>query len=157
MLHSLVKKVTSTGEVIALDHPNVQDIFKRPQKNASSQTLIADGRSIAEKASSLVGLFTENGLMPTFVNDMRSHSDSLESSMQLQTESTGERIRANADMRESVRRLGELLERLDIVVRNKYANDPGKLAAWESARRLEKTARPRRNGEENAAPPAPQP
>jgi hypothetical protein len=153
LLDGLVRKVVGTAEGFAHERPDTEGMFVRPQGNTSSQTLISDGRSIAEKAASLVGLFTEDGLSTTFVNEMRSHADSLEHAMQLQTESAGERVRANAEMEEIIRHLRELIERLDIVVRNKYANDPAKLAAWESARRLEKPPRSNRNGGNNAPPP----
>jgi hypothetical protein len=156
LLDNLVKKIISTGAVIALDRPDTKGMFVCPQNNASSQTLIADGRSLADKAATLIGLFTENGLHATFVNDMRSYADSLEHAMQLQTDSVGERVRANADIDETIRRLSALIERLDIVVRNNYANDPAKLTAWESARRLERPARSSSDADNNAPPPAPQ-
>jgi len=156
LLDKLVKKVINTGGVIALDRPDTKGMFVCPQNNASSQTLIADGRSLADKAATLVGLFTENGLHATFVNDMRSYADSLEHAMQLQTDSVDERIRANADIAETVRRLSVLIERLDIVVRNKYVNDPAKLTAWEIARRLVRQARSNRDADNNAPPPTPQ-
>jgi hypothetical protein len=156
LLDNLVRKVISTGGVIALDRPDTKGMFVCPQNNASDQTLIADARSLADKAAALVGLFTENGLPPTFINDMRSYADSLEHAMQLQTDSVDERVRANADIAESIRRLSALIERLDILVRNKYVNDPAKLTAWESARRLEKPARSNRDADNNAPPPTPQ-
>jgi hypothetical protein len=152
-LDGLVKTVIGTSEVIALDRTDFKGMFGRPQRNASSQTLVADARSIADKAASLVGLFTDNGLQPTFVNELRSYADNLENSIQLQTECAGERMRANAEMEEVIHRLNGLIERLDINIRNKYANDPAKLAAWESAHRLEKPPRSNRNAGNNAPPP----
>jgi len=157
LLLALIRKVAGTSDVIALDHPEVEGTFVRPQKNSSDQTLIADARAFAEKAAPLVALFTENGLAPTFVNDLTTYADSLEHAMQLQTESVGERVRANADIEETIRRLSALMERLDILVRNKYENDHAKLAAWESARHLKQPARSNHNRENNAPPPAPQP
>jgi hypothetical protein len=153
LLNDLVRKVVGTAEVIALDRADFQGMFVRPQKNSSGLTLIADGRSIAGKAASLVGLFTENGLPQTFINDLGSYADSLEHAIQLQTGGAGERIHANADMAEVIHHLTELVERLDIIVRNKCANDPAKIAAWESARRLEKPPRSNRNAGNNAPPP----
>ncbi|HEX8148965.1 MAG TPA: hypothetical protein VF591_17405 [Pyrinomonadaceae bacterium] len=156
LLDTMVRRVIGTALVFAPEHPDTEGMFVRPQKNASGQTLITDARSLADKAASLVGLFTENGLRPTFVGDMRTYADTVEHSMQLQTESEGERLHANAEMKEVIYRLSELIGRLDVVVRNKYADEPAKLAAWERARRLEK-ARAHRTAENNAPPPAPQP
>lgn len=47
-----------------------------------------------------------------------------------------------------------LVERLEVVVRNKYRADPARLAAWESASHLERAPRAKRNG---GPPPTPQP
>jgi hypothetical protein len=152
LLVGLVRKVIGTADVIALDHPEVEGLFVRPQKNSNDQTLISDARSLAEKAAPFVGLFTENGLAPTFINDLRSFADSIEHAIQLQTDSVGERVRANADIKETIHRLNDLHERLDIPVRNKYENDHAKLAAWESARHLKQSARSKRNGEDDAPP-----
>ncbi|HYJ45252.1 MAG TPA: hypothetical protein VEV81_01475, partial [Pyrinomonadaceae bacterium] len=153
LLAALVRKTVSTADLIALDRADFKGMFVRPQKNSSSQTLVSDARSIANKAVSLVGLFVENGLSSTFTNDLSSYADSLEHAMQLQTDAVGERVRANADIKETVRRLKGLIERLDVIVRNKYTNDPAKLAAWESAHRLEHAPRSNRNDGNNAPPP----
>jgi hypothetical protein len=77
----------------------------RPQINAGDQTLIADARSIADKAATRVGLFTENGTSATFVNDMRAHADTLDNAMQLQTARAEDRKHANAKMKEIIRHL----------------------------------------------------
>lgn len=154
LLTDLVMKTIGTAEVIALDHSDFKGMFVRPQRNANGQTLIADARSIAEKAASVVGLFTENSMAPTLVNDLESHADSLQHAMELQTQSEGERMRANAEIKQVTRHLKELIERLDIIVRNKYANDLAKLAAWKSARRLEHPPHSKRDGGNNAPPPA---
>lgn len=106
--------------------------------------------------AALVGLFTENGLTPTFVNDLKSHADSLEHSMQLQVDGVDERVRTNAEIRKIIRHMNDLIERLDILVRNKYAGDSAMLATWASARRLEHPPRSNRNGGNGASPPTPQ-
>jgi hypothetical protein len=156
LLLTLLGRVIDTAEVAAAERADVKGMFGRPQRNASDQTLVADARSIAEKAATLVGLFTENGLPATFVNDMRSYADSIEHAMQNQTEAVGESVRANNEIAEVIRRMNGLVERLDVIVRNKYRDDPAKLAAWESARRLERPPRSNRNSGNNAPPPAPQ-
>lgn len=156
-LLDLVRRTIDTADVIAVERADVEGMFGRPQKNAGGQTLIADARSIADKAATLVGLFTDNGMHATFVNDLRSYADSLEHAMQIQTEAVGESVRANNEIREVIRRMNKLSERLDVIVRNNYRDHPAKLAAWESARRLEHPPRSNRTSGENAPPPAPQP
>lgn len=151
----LLRATADTSEVIAPEHPEVKGMFVRPQRNANDQTLIADARSFAEKAEARVALFTENGMPPTFINDMRSNADALEHAMHIQTESVGERVRTNAESAEIIRRLNELIAHLDVIVRNKHRDDHAKLAAWESACRLEHPSRSKGNGSKNAKPSAP--
>ena len=157
LLYGLVRKVVSTADVIALDHVEVKGVFVRPQKNSNDQTLIADARSFAEKAVPLVGLFTENGLAATFIDDLKTYADSLEHAMQLQTESVGEREGANAEIKETIRHLNDLHKRLNLIVSNKYQDDHAKLAVWEMAHHLKHPAHSKRNGEDNAPPPATKP
>ena len=156
LLLDLLRRVIDTADVIAIDRADVKGMFGRPQKNASDQTLIADARSIAEKAAPLVGLFTDNGLPATFVNDLRSYADSLDNAMKVQTKAVGQSGHANNEISEVIRRMNGLIERLDVIVRNKYRDDPANLAAWESARRLEHPPRSNRNRGEDAPPPAAQ-
>ena len=96
LLNKLVQLVINTADVAALDRADIEGMFGRPQNNSNAQTLIADARSIADKAATLVGLFTENSLPATFVNDLRSYADSIEHAMQIQTEAAGETLRANS-------------------------------------------------------------
>lgn len=156
LLQNLTRSIVSTSEIIALERPDIRGMFVRPQKNASDQTLIADARAMADKAAPLVGMFTENGLTPTFINDLKSHADSLENSMQLQIDGVDERVRTNTEIKKIIRHMNGLIEQLDILVRNKHTGDSAKLAAWESARRLEHPPRSNRNGGNNASPPASQ-
>jgi hypothetical protein len=154
LLLALVRRVVSTADVAADERIDVKGMFVRPQRNASDQTLISDARSFARKAAALVGLFTDNGLPATFIDDLKSYADDLEHAMQMQTEGVGESVRTNNEIAATIRRLNGLTERLDVIVRNKYSDDPAKLAAWESARRLEQPPRSNRNRGNNATPPA---
>ena len=158
-LTDLVGRTINTAEAFADEHPDTKGMFVRPQVNSSDQTLIADARSIAGKAATLVGLFTENEMPATFINDMRSLADDLDRSMQLQTTSANDRKGANAEMKEVIRRLSEVIERLDAIIRNKFADDPAKIVAWEMARRLEQPPHSKHDDEDDDDDdaPAPQP
>ncbi len=152
-LASIIKAVVDTADAIVLDRPNVKGIFVRPQKNSNDQTLIANARAFADAAAPLVGLFTDYGLPATFIASLRSHADSLEHAIQLQTDGVGARVRTNAQIDKIIRHMNELIDRLDVLVRNKYHDDPARLAAWESARRLEHASRSNRNGGTDTPPP----
>jgi hypothetical protein len=73
--------------------------------------------------------------------------NSFEQKLDGQTAGKGGRVAANASLDAALRRGEAALERLDTAVRNKYHEDPARLAAWESARHLERAPRAKRNGE----------
>jgi hypothetical protein len=49
-----------------------------------------------------------------------------------------EHVSATAETSSKLRQINVAVRTVDGIVRNKYANDPGKLAAWASARHVEK-------------------
>lgn len=153
-LRRRVAAVSDTAKTIALDRPDVKGIFVLAGKDGSDRTLIATARAFADAAASLVGLFVEYNLPATFVHDLRSDADSLEHYISLQTAGVGARVSSKTTADATLQRLNELAERLDTVVRNRYRDDPDKLAAWEHARRVESAPHARGNGAGNSPPPS---
>lgn len=152
-LRELVNAVSGTAETIALDRQDFKGMFSLKELDGSDDTLIATARAFADRAAAFVGLFVEYGLPQTFVQDLRAGADALEHFMTLQEEGAGERSGSNTSAEEAVRRLTEQVERLDTFVRNKYRDNPAKLADWERARRLEKA--PQHPKEDGAITPTP--
>jgi hypothetical protein len=151
-LRALVASVCDTADAIALDHAEVKGLFPRTLPNRSDSTLFAVARSFATTAAPLKSLFVEYDMPADFIDSLKADADGLERQMTLQSETTGARVGANASISETLRRADELVDKLDVIVSNKYRNDPAKLAAWESARRLERAPRTKRTGD---APPTP--
>lgn len=151
-LRAQVAAVSDTAHVIGLDHPEVKGLFPRARPDNSDQTLIAVARSFVEAAAPLKARFVEYEMPADFVERMQADADGLEGKIGRQTEGTGARVNTNASIEGRLDLADELVERIGVAVANKYRDDAARLAAWESARRLERAARTRRNGE---APPAP--
>src|SRR5205085_10189395 len=145
-LRAQLKAMRGTAKVMGLDHSEVKGSFERLSTDNSDQTLIADARSAVQTATPLKARFIEYGLEADFIDKMTENADSLERYMSLQTESVGARVNATASINQTLKHVDELIAKLDVIVRNKYRNDPAKLAAWESARHLERAARSKRNG-----------
>jgi hypothetical protein len=136
-LIALVEAVADTAEAIVPDHPDIKGMFERTGKDRSDQTLVATARSYADNAAPLVGLFVELGLPATFINDLRSKADALETYISMQNEGVGAGVNANASAREHVEVLNETLARLNVIYHNTYRDNPAVLAEWESAYHLE--------------------
>ncbi|MCA1621938.1 MAG: hypothetical protein LC795_22225 [Acidobacteria bacterium] len=157
-LRVLVEAVAGTAGAIALDHADVKGVFLLPRTDHTDRTLIATARSFADRAAPFAGLFVEYALPATFINDLRSKADALETYISLQNEGVGGRVNANASAEENLRGLNEALERLNVIFRNQYRDTPSVLAEWESAYHLEAApgSRRRKKGDppNNGEPPA---
>lgn len=152
-MRAQLTSVCDTAEAIALEHAEVKGLFPRTRPDNSDSTLIAVARSFAEASAPLKSLFVEYDMRADFIETLKADADALERQISLQSESTGARVGANASITETLKRAGEIVEKLDVIVRNKYRDTPAKLAAWESARRLERAAHTKRNGDAPKPPP----
>jgi hypothetical protein len=147
-LRAQVAAVSDTAEVIGREHAEVRGRFPRTRPDNSDQTLVAVARSFAEAATPFKSLFVEYELPADFVERLKADADALEAQMSRQTEGRGARVSTNASIEDALGRVDDTVERLEVVVRNKYRDNPAKLAAWESARHLERAPRARRNGQQ---------
>ncbi len=156
-LRRMVKIGWDTYKTISRTNPSLKGIFESPSKIKNDESLCAGARAYANAAAPFAGLFTEFGLPPTFFVDMRAHADSLESFAALQNAGVGAGVDTNAAIEETLREMDEVVASLDTVVRNKFRDDPAKLAAWESASRLERTPRskPKEEDDDDEPPPPP--
>lgn len=150
-LQEMVEAVAKTAEVAALDHPEIKGMFQLPGTDRTDRTLIATARSFAERAVRFVAIFVEYSLPATFITDLGSRADQLESFISLQNEGVGARVNANASVEEQLRGLNEALERLNVIYHNRYRDNPSVLAEWESAYHLE--AAPGSRRKKQSAPP----
>ncbi len=154
-LRKMVKSVWDTHKSIALDRPDIKGLFESPSKIKNDRALVTTARNYADTADSLASVFAEYGLTAAFFNNMRVQADRLEAHAALQVAGVGAGVDTNAALDETLREADEVVARLDTVVRNRYRDDPAKLAAWESASRVERA--PRRKAEDDTAPPPPPP
>jgi hypothetical protein len=143
-----------TAKTISRDQPTIKGIFGPAVRGNNDQTLLAAANSFAQAAAPFSALFTEYGLPAAFFNDMSGKASALEAAVALQNEGAGASADANATLEETFRQADEAMERLDTVVRNKYRDDPAKLAAWEIASRVERAPRRKPGDGNNNTPPA---
>lgn len=93
-------------------------------------------------------LSTFRGLKPTTkvtgprrgqeIADLTAACDAFEATFSTAASDTAEHVAATADEAAKVRTGMVIVRVLDGIVKNRYANDPGKLAAWISASHVEK-------------------
>jgi hypothetical protein len=152
-LRAQVAAVGDTAKVIATEHTEMRGMFLYSHTDHSDRTLIATARSFARAAPPFKALFVQYELPLNFIESMEADADTLEQQMALQNEGSGARVTTNAFIGQGLEGVEECVDKLDVIVRNKYRNEPAKLAGWESAHRLERAARSKRS---NGTPPTPQ-
>lgn len=152
-LSALVESVATTAEAAAAEHPDVVGQFVIPRLNRSDATLIATARSFAGRAVAFVAPFVDYGLPGSFVGDLTDGADQLEFFISTQGGGRGAGVNANATAQAQLRELNEALERLNVIFHNKYRDNPGVLAEWESAYHVEAAPGSKRKRDGEPTPP----
>lgn len=140
-LRRMLKTVWDTHKTLARDRPDTKGLFESPSKLKNDRALVTAARAYADTATPLAGLFAEYDLPPTFFADLKVSADSFDTYTTLQNAGVGAGVDTGAAIEETLRQMDEVVERLHTVVTNKYHDNPARLAAWESARRVERSPR----------------
>ena len=144
-IRSQIATLYRTAELMGRDHPEAKGVFQRLPSDKSDQTLLAYARAYSAAAKPLKARFSEYEVSSEYLDSFDANIDAFEASMARQSEGAGGRVASNAGIEDALRHVDEEVDRLDVIARNKYRNDPAKLAAWESASHLERQAH-RKNG-----------
>jgi hypothetical protein len=157
-LRESLQAITRTARAMALDTPGLENKFRLP-RSGSDQALLNTARAFAADAAQVKAQFIRHELPATFLEDLQTDIADLERAIGSQNTGRGAHVTATASIDAAIERGMNAVRKLDAVVRNKFRDDPATLAAWESARHIERAGRgPRRTNGEPAAspPPAPQ-
>jgi hypothetical protein len=121
------------------------DRFRVPSR-LKDQDLLSLARSIAADAAPIRVEFVRRGLSANFIDNLLIHITDFEQAVDQMIQSEETRIAATAAIKDLVKAGMDVLRQLDPIMRNVFVDDPATLASWGSARHIERTARPKRNG-----------
>jgi hypothetical protein len=145
-----MRAISETAKGMESIYPGIKDTFRVPTTNGD-EALINAARAFITAATPMKAEFIKRELPETFLDDLSAAIERFESASDSQSQSAGKRVNATASIKQLLDRGMTLKHELDPIVRNKYRNDPAKLAVWESASHVERT--PRRK--KSPPPPAP--
>jgi len=159
-LRDAMQAVSRTARAIAFNMPGLENKFRFP-RSGSDLALLAVARAFAADALPLKDEFVRHEMPESFLEDLQADIADLERAIGGQNTGRGTHVFATASIDEQIERGMNAVRRLDAIVRNKFRDDAATLAAWGSARHVERAARaPRRPDgdapEPPAAPPPPQ-
>ncbi|HEX8141457.1 MAG TPA: hypothetical protein VF553_02610 [Pyrinomonadaceae bacterium] len=144
--------VSETARAMESSMPGISQSFRLPNTNGD-QALLNAGRAFVEAATPLESEFVRREMPAGFLTKLRAAIDNFESACESQNQNKEKRVSATAAIDEVIERGTALVRELDAIVRNKFRNDAATLAAWESARHVERAAR--RKGVTSGQPAAP--
>jgi hypothetical protein len=129
--------IARTARSMEYAFDGISDKFRMP-RNATDQTLLAAGRAFLIEIPVYKPDMIAYGLPAGFDADLLAACDAFEASFTATASATDEHVEATADIAESIRLGVQAVRVLDGIVRNTYASDTGKTAAWASASHVEK-------------------
>lgn len=139
-----VRRVNRTARSLAVDHPEIGELFRMPHGNGY-QKLINAANAFYENSAKYEQEFIESGLAPTFRADLLADIAALQQAITGQNEANDATTGATGAVAESMQIMNKAFRRLRGIVPNAFENDASKLAAWTSAShvaRPSKTTRP---------------
>ena len=136
-LRDEMSDISRTAKSMEYAFDGISDKF-RFQRNMPDAAMLAKARAFYDESLPYEADFIAYGLDTDFRKDLKYAADAFEASFSNTASATAEHVAATADEAAKVREGMVIVRILDGIVKNKYANDPGKLAAWLSASHVEK-------------------
>ena len=129
--------ISRTAKSMEYAFDGISDKF-RFQRNLPDANMLAKARAFETETVDYKTDFIAYGLSDTFIADLTAAANAFGASFSNTASATAEHVAATADASAKVRQGMIIVRILDGIVKNKYANNPGKLAAWLSASHVEK-------------------
>jgi hypothetical protein len=139
-LREALEAIRDTARSMSLTIPGLETKFRIP-RNMTDQELLATARAFATDAAALKSDFLRFAMPSDFIEDLDALADDFASAMGAQREGLGRQVMASSAFDDALERSLAATRQLDAVVRNTFRGDPARLAAWESARHVERAPR----------------
>lgn len=136
-----ISEIARTARSMVYQFPGIDVKFRMPRGN-NDQQLLAAARAFHAEATPQSADFIAYGLPADFLTDLQTDIDTFEAALEPTSAAIDAQVEATAEIGAAVRRGMVAVRILNGVVRNRYRNDVGKLAAWTSASHIEKAPKP---------------
>ena len=136
-LRDEMSDISRTAKSMEYEFDGISDKF-RFQRNMSDADLLAKGRAFVIEAGPYALDFKAYGMPSTLIADLTAACDAFEATFSTTASAQAEHVAATADTASKIREGMVAVRTVDGIVQNKYAGDPDKLAAWLSAKHVEK-------------------
>jgi len=135
-----MKNIRETAISVEAQQPGISQNFNPPTSN-SDESLIEAARAFVAAATPLKPLFLSREMPENFLEELTDAIQSFEEAVNNHNLHRGGRSAARTLLDDVCAQVATLRRELDPIVRNKYRNDPEKLALWDTASHLERASR----------------
>ena len=139
-LRSLMRRINRTARSLAVDNPPIAELFRTPQGNNEQQRLAA-ARAFLTNAGPIQQQFIDYGMPADFIAGLEAAIETYEQAITQKNVAIDHGVGATASIGATLKATLKAVRRLRGIVPNIFADDPARLAAWESARHVERPAK----------------
>jgi hypothetical protein len=142
-LHDRLETISRTARAVALDTSAIENRFRVPRDHGDVG-LCSAGRAFAKDAAPLAAAFIAHGLPSTFLVELEAAVERVEQTIREQSAGKSTHIGAHAGIDALIAEGLKAVHRLDAIVINRL-RDTAAMAAWASARHVERPAHTKRD------------
>lgn len=136
-MRAIMSKMALLARSMEYAIDGISDLFRMP-RNRNDADLLAAARAFAAEAVSHEAQFIAYGMDATFIDDLKAAADNFDASLTSTAGAKTSKVEATAAVEDWVLQGMRARRILDGIVKIKYADNPAKLAAWESAKHIKK-------------------
>lgn len=136
-LIELLRKMNRAAKALADDVDGIEDLFRLPRRR-SDEIWMATARAFYNDSAAFDAEFQEYDLPQTFRADILSLITKIEAAQSGADSAREQTGGATGGLVAAVRDAGRFSRKLNAIVRNKFFNDPRRLAAWTIASHTER-------------------
>ena len=137
-LRKELRALNRAGRAIVANNPALKKKFRLP--GPGDDRLLSTARAFAEVAEPLLAEFIKREMPADFLVTLKSDIDAFEAAVTERNHGIEKRVNARSALKSLIARGMRAVLQLDIIVKNKYAQDKPSLSAWESASHIERAA-----------------
>ena len=153
-----LQNIARTARAIAQDEPGFADRFRPPEGSGQGEIITATDAFLQELGETGVAAkFIAHELPADFVQNLTADRQAIVVAQTAETIEDNEGVESTAAVGRLIRDGMKEVTVLDAVMHNKYARNPDKLRAWQSASHIARAPHREKNSEPAPTPPPPQP
>jgi len=139
-LRQAVERMRDTARSMSRKMPEIEAKFRLP-RSQSDQALIVTAETFAADAIPVKDDFIRYAMPADFLEELGELITEFRNAVDSQQTGEASRVRATAEIEDTLEEAIAAVQELNAIVRNTFADEPGLLATWTSARHVQRLPR----------------